>query len=682
MPLLAPRNTTQYFATLAPTDLTSELLARIEDFDKYLKTTGRIEMWARSYNYFNAGIYSDARLNRIGEQGEYTEMQVNHFRNLLKHIKNLTSKERVEFETSARNSDFDSMAQTIVGNGILDYYNRVKDLGSIADDAVEDWLQFGDAYVYQGWDFSLGDPYMPDPTNPTSVVKQGDVAHKVFVPLDVIFDFMGGLKDAKRQWYILRDFQNKWDLIARYPELRDKIIRHADDSELWKYRRMGPKGNAPDDYIPVFIFIHDRTDAVPNGRFFTFVGDDCWLVDSDLPSFYKTMPVHRLVESKQRGSGFGYTPAFDLAAIAEAINGLYSTILTNQSTFGVQNIMMPSGCNISVTELLDGLNLLTYDAKLGKPEALNLVSTPPEIFNFIAKLESVMEVISGVNSVARGQPSENLKSGSALALVQSMAIEFMSGLQKAYTTFLENLGMGLISILQECATTPRMVEITGKTNRQYMKSFQGKDIASINRVTVDLGNPVSRTTAGKVQIAENLIQNGMVEDAQQYIQVLTTGRLEPVIEGKQAELMLIRMENEVMSDGNPATALMIDNHKLHVSEHKAVLASPEARVNPKVTAAVLAHVQQHIQFWTDMPPDLIAMTDQQPAPAPALPPPAAPASPASQGPGQTGGTAPAKETAKVLNPGDKTVEKAGTIRQPAPPTNPLTHEKAPLNGGR
>lgn len=672
----SPQNTQQYFASLNATALSKELLFRIEQFDQYLKTTGRSDLWARSFSFYNQGIYSDARLNRVGEQGEYTEMFVNHFRNLLTHILNMTTNQRPVFETSARNTDFESMAQTIIGNGVLDYYNRVKSMAEIAKTGVEDCLQFADAYVYMSWDFQRGDPVMPDPKDPTGkkMIRQGDVIFKNFMPVDVIFDYMGGLRDADRQWYILRDFQNKWDLMARYPEMADKIRKYSDDTAMWKYGRMGAKGTGPDDNIPVFIFIHDRTQAVPDGRFFTFLDDDCWFIDTALPPFHKRLPVYRLCASKQRGTGFGYSVAFDLAPLQEAINGLYSTIITNQSTFGVQNILMPSGANISVTELLDGLNCISYDPKLGKPEALNLVSTPAEIFNFIQKLETVMEIISGVNSVARGQPDENLKSGSALALVQSMAIQFMSGLQQAYTTFLEDIGMGLIDILKACATTPRMVEITGKTNKMYMKSFTGKEISNINRVTVDLGNPVSRTTAGKVQIAENLIKNGMVEDAQQYIQVLTTGRLEPVIEGKQAELMLIRSENEVLSDGQDAIATGVDNHPLHVKEHKCVISSPEARANPAVVKAVLAHIQQHIDLWKQTDPALMQMIGEEPPPAPALlPPPGQPGAPAINGAGTP--------TPAVMTPGNPTVKKAEGVHGPSMPTNPLTHEKANPNGG-
>lgn len=679
-----------YFANLKPTELAQCMDGKVETFGKYLSASGRLSVWSRSYNYYNQGIYKDARLNRVGAQGEYTEMYVNHFRNLLTHILNMTTGQRPSFDAKAVNTDFASLAQTIIANGVVEYYNRYKKMGTVAKRAVEDFLVFADGYVYQGWDFSLGNPVAPDMST-GKIQKEGDVTHKNFTPLDVIFDHVGGLLDANRQWYCIRDYQNRWDLIARYPEMKDQIMTAASDAKTWNMLRTGPiVGDDSNDMVPVYIFMHDRTDAVPDGRYFVFLSSDCWLLDSKLPPFYKTLPLKRLCASEQRGTGFGYSVGFDMAPICEALNGLYSTIITNQKTFGVQNILMPSGANISVAELVDGLNLITYDAKAGKPEGLNLTSTPAEIFDFIARLETILEVLSGVNSVARGQPEDSLKSGSALALVQSMAVQFMSGLQEAYGIFLEDLATGLIEILQSQASTPRLIQISGKNNKSYMKQFTAKEIGSISRVTVDMGNPLARTTAGKVSMAQDLMKMGMIETPEQYFQVLTTGRLEPLFEGKQAEIMNIKAENEALSSGLafvvpegqdymtlvqqtpglektvPVIALLVDNHPMHVREHKAVLADPEMRKNPLIVKATLQHIFDHIKKWTECPPQLIQMLKEEFPAMPAPPP---------------GGEGDASGSAEQMVPGNPTNKKASKVRPAKMPKNPATGQPAPTTGG-
>jgi len=90
----------------------------------------------------------------------------------------------------------------------------------------------------------------------------------------------------------------------------------------------------------------------------------------------------------------------------------------------------------------------------------------------------------------------------------------------------------------------------------------------------------------------------MIENPDQYIQVLTTGRLEPVIEGKQSQLLLIKGENEQLAEGIKQRALITDNHAKHILEHTIVMNNPEIRQDPNnpVVEATLAHIQEHMEM--------------------------------------------------------------------------------------
>jgi hypothetical protein len=121
-----------------------------------------------------------------------------------------------------------------------------------------------------------------------------------------------------------------------------------------------------------------------------------------------------------------------------------------------------------------------------------------------------METISGVNAVVRGDPPESLKSGSALALVQAQAITFSSGLQSSYAHLVEDVYTDMINILKKFAKTQKIVQIVGKYNRSMLQSFTGSDIDQINRVTVQVGSPLEQTVPGRMQIAQDLIQSGMI----------------------------------------------------------------------------------------------------------------------------------------------------------------------------
>jgi hypothetical protein len=341
-----------------------------------------------------------------------------------------------------------------------------------------------------------------------------------------------------------------------------------------------------------------------------YVGDDIVLEDTIL--IYKDLPVFRIAPAEILGTPYGYTDLFDLLPLQDAVNSLYSTILTNQNTFGVQNILNPRGNDVKVNQLEGSLNFIEYNAQAGKPEPLQLTNTPAEIFNFVQMLERNMETISGVNSVARGNPESSLKSGNALALVQSQALQFMSGLQQSYIQLLEDVGTGLINLLKDFASTPRVAAITGIRNRTKIKEFTGDDLSTINRVIVDVGNALMSSTAGREQIASNLLQMGAITSPEKYLEVLNTGNLEGFTEGEMNELFLVRGENENLMQGEAVVALATDNHALHIREHQAVLDDQNLRKDPNLTQRALDHIKEHINLLRQTDPDLLRILGQQP----------------------------------------------------------------------
>lgn len=136
----------------------------------------------------------------------------------------------------------------------------------------------------------------------------------------------------------------------------------------------------------------------------------------------------------------------------------------------------------------------------------------------------------------------------------------------------------------------------------------------INRVTVSSGNALSKTLAGRLEVAKDLLANGLVNRPEQYLEVLTSGQLTPLIESESAQLNLVRSEGEQLAQGQPVKALITDKHDLHCMEHLAQLASPEARANPQIVKAVLAHFQEHLEFWRSADPLILAMSGTPPPP--------------------------------------------------------------------
>lgn len=618
-----------YFAAEPPTRAASTILNKVDTWSNNLEANGYLDKLRMSWSAYHGAYYTDAssghQIAFSGSEGEITNLPVNHLRNLAQHILVMTCSTRPAMDVRAINTDYKSLTQAYLAKGLLDYYMREKRLEVYIKRAVEYAIVLGAGYIKMSWNATSGQEVEFDEDLQVPVYE-GDVEFQNLSPFDVVMD---NTKEdsSNHSWYVVRTWKNKYDVAAKYPEFKDKIMAVPTKIEALRYRFNMISTDETDD-IAIYEFFHKRTESLPNGRYLLFVSDDCVLIDSPLP--YRDLPIFRISPADFLGTPYGYASVFDLLPLQEAVNALYSTILTNQNAFGVQNILVPRGADISISELTGGLNIIEANIQNGKPEALNLTQTPAEIFKFSDMLVQAMETISGVNSVARGNPEASLKSGTALALIQSMSIQFMSGLQQSYVEMIEDVGTALIHMLQDFAAAPRVAAIAGISKRTEMKSFKGEDLSEVHRVVVDIGNPLSRTTAGRVQMAEQLLQMGAIKNPDQYFSVINTGQLDTMMEGTQSEMLLIRGENEAMLHGEQVPVLNIDEHKQHIIEHRSILADPELRKNPLLVKTVLGHIQEHIQALQNTDPQLLQMLGQQPMQAP--PPPGQP----QQGPGPMG----------------------------------------------
>lgn len=611
-----------YFANLAPDELASELEKRSDAFDQETLVNGLRNRWRKSWRYYYNKYFNDAistfslsgdDIKLLGDEGELTAMSVNNYRNLIQHLLVMTTSNRPAMEVRASNSDAKSLTQALLGNALLDYYLREKRLENNLYTAVEQALVLGSGYVRVDWDVSGGREYgVVD----GQMANEGDLKFSNPSIYDLKFDT--NIEDWNDNLHIIQEsFKNRYDLIAQFPEMEEQIMALPTKSEL--YGAMKPNSSDSDD-VRVREFFHKKTAAVPNGRYHYSAGGKLVFADGELP--FRDIPIYRIVPGNILGTQFGYSPAFDLSGLQEALNTVYSTCLTNISAFGVQNVAVPKGSDIAISALTGGLNILEFDPEYGKPEPLNLLQTSPEVYKFIEILDKSMETLSGVNSVARGDPQSSLKSGAALSLIQSMAIQFSSGLQNSYARLIEDVGTGALRILRDYATTNRVVAISGKSNSTVMKDFSGDDLQNINRVVVDVGNPVQRTTAGRVELATNLLNTGLVKTPQDYLTVVTTGQLQPMLDEETSENLGIQHENEALLDGSlPIHAMITDDPVLHIKKHASLLNSPQARQDQQLSQRVLSHIMDHINVAQNCNPALSAILGHQNLQNPPPPPP-------------------------------------------------------------
>ena len=658
----------KYFATLDGEELAEHLSNKFGEWRDKLDQSGREKRLAKSYRYYygqqSLGSYSfsEGKVETAGQDGELAIYSTNHYRNLIRSILAITTSQKPSFDCRALNTDLSTIQRAKLGNDIIDYYMREKKIFKKSKQAAEMSLVMAQSFVVLNWDPDAGkaidsepvlDPDysgdMPDEDSGEEfsdemylkdadgeivekIIYEGDISATIHSPLDVRTD--NGCENwDENDWADVRHYKNRWNLIARHPEQKDNILTQ-DSEDQDKTKHMGLRNLDEDsDFIPVYTFYHKPTAALPNGRLMKRLEDGTVLYDGPYP-YGDRFNVFRIAPGEIFGSTEGYTDLYDVLALQDVINTLDSSMFTNQKAFGTQAVAVAEGSNISVEEV-SGMSFVNVPAPLSEnmPQPIQLTRTPKEMFDNTQRVERNMEKLSGVNSVVRGDPEHNLKSGVALQRVQAMAIQYNSNFQHSWADLLEGVSTFKLHLLKHFAVNERIIALVGKKKRGAVTSFKKEDIQDLDTVTVDLGNPLSRTIAGRLEIADRLLDKGLLKTPHQYIQVMETGNLEPMTEALDAELDLVRRENEMFMDGAGTDAMVGDSHLMHIKEHRALIADPYVRANDELLSIVLAHIQHHMQLYRTQEPEW-SMVSGEPAPAaPVAPNPGGPQPPVTPGEG-------------------------------------------------
>lgn len=629
-------NGEDYFASLPVEELLQDCQRKIDDFQDYALRTGRLTNWRTNWEmWMRAEMKLGIRFG--GDRGQYKLIESNIFRSIVTGLVSVIANQRPAFQPQAINSDYKSLSQDLIFDAVSNYYLKIKRMEDSYKTGLIYGILMGEGWLYEKWNADIGEvvDVTTDLEGKETPVKEGDVQFSVLGPMDVIRDYTR--MDTDNDWYIVREYLNKWDLIAQRPDLKDELKGYSLPTTLQRFRfgHVVDAQTSNADLIPVYTLIHRKTQACPKGRLTQFVDSDTWIVDTALP--YDEIPLYPCMPDVMPFNNWGTTVMTSLCKLQYAYDKTLSLIVTNQQAFALQNIVVDESTQTKPEQVIEGLNFIRTNMKQGVPIGLELCKTPAEVFNYLTVLEQQMEKLSGLPSILRGQPPTGVESGTAMAFLQAQALVFNSPIQQAYISFLERGATGLFNILKSFANTKRMIAIAGQSNKAYMGEFSGSDLSNISRVSVDVGNPATRSEAGKLQIAQDLMAKGQVNN-KEYFQVLKTGNLDGMTEGPEAENMLIVEENERMRRGEAMVAAPWDNHVLHMQQHVTLLMDPSLRVDPNnpifqvVTQHVMSHAQIAVPGCTGLTdPRLLGLLGIQIAP-PMAPPPGAGGAPPQEVP--------------------------------------------------
>lgn len=615
-----------------------------------------VQAWFRNTLIYNSNVIApsswDTGLVFKGKQGELIQMLVPMSRSLIRQIVGIVTKQDLFFKVLCNPTDTahdykgpNIMETARLGNALSKDIVKNQFLDIKYADAVENGMIHGMSFMYVCWRTDKGFKHTKDGQGVQHF--KGDVSISVPTVWDVSFDHtIPNPKDW--QWVQVREIHNRWDLIAQLPHLEKelKALPSVRQSQGW-FNMQASESPSDDDLVFIWNAYHKPTPALEEGRYIAYGSPECVVYD-DI-NHYGELPVYVSRPEAIPNSGLGYPFYSNLVPLQEMFDTCLSSIATNNAAFGVQNIIAPRGAGISTQAIL-GMNFINYTPQPGmpnggKPEALQLTQSSPETYKFSDMLKSLMMEISQVNAALRGNPPPQVSSGTAIATLTATAYETINSTAKSSRQMLHEVMLGAINCYRRFASVERNLTTGDMGGQTVTSKFIGSDLDAIKSIDLQEVNPLMQTLSGRLEIADKVLQQGLITNLKGYFAVMEGAPPEELYKNELSQEDLVNRENEALIKGEQVTSLNIDDHAYHIMMHSIPLNDPKVRLNPGLSKRFLDHIAKHNDDARAIDPFFAAMvaTGKMPQGGPPPPPmgmgelsPGAPPGPTPQ-PGSPGG---------------------------------------------
>ena len=644
----------RYFFNLPPSELIAALKKRSQNRWSSLNARGVPNLWRLIYAQAfgmdpNTGRNSTQSLQFCGPQANYIRFRVQLTRGLIKRRNQLAAGQRVSYRAVAQNNNSSTLAQVQIAAKAIDYVIREAQAEKAMLGGLEADGYFGDGYVWQRWDADAGDTEtvtvqepavdqftgepIVDPMTNTPVTQPKQIKKRSGAPVYVVVYPWNVNKEqnvAKSPWFEVREARSKYELIAKFPEHAEALERLTlkRDTEagslemfLWDY------SSVTDDVLIVKHAYHVDDASVPGGRYIGYVegmNEELWDTACPLPN--GKSPLTRICSAEYFDTGIGYPESADVLSQQEAFDELISQWLTNVLKLGNQNMFGEDGIEFDPQAFAKGGQYFTLKPEQKPPQVVTFQEIPASTNALLELLPKLMSDTTGMNETIMGDPGKNITSGVFGALMQSIAEQFVSPQQQAFDFAVTDVGNNTLELIRANASESFLVRIAGESQIPYMRAFGKQQLDGVHSVYVERQSPVMNSIGGRFEVFEKTV-NLPKDLRKSAVHMLKTGDDSGWTEYDDSCVILIKRENELMSQGIPAEVSKTDDPILHCQEHRASLdrirmqevqpGTPEEQQRAAAMQAHIQHIGEHSVVWMQTDPVFAAACGLPPPPMPA-----------------------------------------------------------------
>lgn len=496
-------------------------------------------------------LSADRQANRVLDRQPFPRMQnprvvLNHLADFTTQwVSRLTRYRPAVAIYPARNEIADA-EDAKIAKDTLDYIWYVHRMDGILQEFARQMKIFGEAYLWVLWNPQAGDIHpeylaaqqqglrvpildskgMPvlnaqgEPMNMDHAVHIGDIDYIVEAPWHT---FDQPCRDRKNidwcfRWY-LEDVEY---LKAKYPDKAHDITQQLDLNQIYTGYRLDI--NKLKNQTVVYEFYHRSHEFLEKGRRIKRT-KGCILENGPLPYEHGQLPYLYMADIDVPDQIRGMSFFQQLFPIQHQINACASLIYKSLVLFAHPKMVIQEG-SCEMQQLLNESTVVSYSGGV-PPNLLTQSPVAPALFDWLNKLETTGEKLSGVFTMSRGQAPSGVRAAKALRVLEEQEDK------RAYITASKFNNICIVDNARMTLSVAgtfyddkdgRLAQIVGKDNEYKIRQFKSANLTKPFHFRIENTTALSQSPAARIDEITELMQIRFDPSAplsrEQFIQLL------------------------------------------------------------------------------------------------------------------------------------------------------------------
>ena len=328
-----------------------------------------------------------------------------------------------------------------------------------------------------------------------------DVCVKVVSPYDLYYEKYA-LKPSESSWVAVREYVNKEDFAAIYPDFADFIKEQPTATRDYNTITGNGSQSLPKDTIEIFnIYGSDNSYGISVNNTYVYKGE--------IPK--GIVPVTLIKYTDIPMILWGQGMIFPLIDIQTQYNKTRNQIIRNTELMTNPKWLIPKSSGVSLASITDQPGeKIYYNPAGGAPSPIGMPALPSYINDSLIQLQNEMYDISGVHSVSLGKRVTGLSSGKAIENLSALDASQLQVTQNNIENATKVIAKNILLYMKNYYKESKYLKMFDNSGKFIYSEIKATDIVDNPEVFIDAGTLFQDDVANRENRIMQQFQAGLM----------------------------------------------------------------------------------------------------------------------------------------------------------------------------